>query len=101
MGTIDYLRQYRIGQFAILDFTAAFLGIYLISPLVIKFFKLFGIKFEVSNLMWLTVPISILFHIVFSTNTPFTKMFLDPSGYYLLKAVVTLMVYMGFRGVLY
>jgi hypothetical protein len=101
MNTIDYLRQYRVGQFAILDFTAAFIGIYLISPLIIRLFKLVGIKFQISNLMWLTIPISIIFHILFSTNTPLTKMFLDPSGYYLLKIAVTLMVYMGFKGVIY
>lgn len=99
MGIIDYLRQYRVGQFAILDFTMAFLGIYLLSPLIIKFFKFLNIRFTVANLIWLTIPISLLFHLIFKTNTPLTKMLLDPSGHYLLKVVVVFMLYMGFRGV--
>jgi hypothetical protein len=55
----------------------------------------------VANLMWLTIPLSILFHVLFNTYTPLTKMVLDPYGYYLIKAAVIFMIYMGFKGIIW
>ena len=101
MTIIEFLRQYRVGPFAIFDFTASFIGILILSPLIIRFFKLFNIKFTVSALMWLTVPLSIVVHILIGTHTPLTKMFIDPSGYYLVKIAIIFMTYMGLRGVLF
>ena len=99
MNIIAFLRHYRIGQFAIFDIVVSFVGIYLLSPLIIKFFNYFKIKIGVSNLMWLTIPLSIVFHIIFRTYTPLTKMFLDLHGFYLVKIVILLMAYMGLRGI--
>ncbi len=97
MSTIDFLRQFRFEGFAIFDFVVSYLGFYLLSPLIIKLFSYFNISISKSNIMWLVLPMSILFHIIFKADTPLTKMFLDPSGYYIAKITIILMLFMGLR----
>jgi hypothetical protein len=88
MNTLDYLRTFRIGSFAIFDFTVAFLGMALLSPLLSGAFKKVGILIPKKNWVILTLPISILAHLLIGTMTPFTKFFFDPSGHYVVKLVV-------------
>ena len=95
MSTIEFLRQYKIGSFAMVDFVVSFLGFYLISPIIIKIFEYAGLKITVPGIMWFVVPISIAAHIAVGTYTPLTKMFLDPSGYYSIKLIILVMVILG------
>lgn len=88
MTQIEYLRQFRIGEFAIFDFTAAFLGMFLLAPLLSWLFKKMGILVPLRNWVILMLPISVLAHILVGTYTPLTKQFLDPSGHYLTKMVI-------------
>ncbi len=88
MTTIDYLRQFRIGEFAIFDFAASFLGMLLLSPLLSRLAKKFGWIVPRQNWVFLTIPVSILVHLLTGNMTPLTKEFLDPNGFYLVKLIV-------------
>jgi hypothetical protein len=101
MNIIEYLRQFKIGSFAIFDFTLAYGVAYLISPLIIKLFAYFKITVTKINIMWLVLPVSILTHIIVGTYTPLTKMFLNVHDYYTLKIIVLVMIYFGLKGVFY
>lgn len=101
MNIIKYLRLFRIGQFAIFDFTISYIGFYILSPLIIKLFKYFNMTVTIANIMWLVLPLSILIHIIIGNHTPLTKMFLDTSDYYFIKIVIVYMIYAGLKGVLF
>lgn len=94
---IPYLRQFRVGPFAIFDIAISYLGIYLLSPLLIKLFAKIHVRTTLSTWMFLTLPIGVIFHVVFSQNTPLMKMLLDLGGHYLEKAILLSMVVMGIR----
>jgi hypothetical protein len=99
MSIIEYLRQFRVGPFAIFDFAISYLGVYLLSPYIIRFFAYFNISITQASIIWLVLPISILIHIILGNYTPLTKMFIDIYGYYFLKIIVLYMVYAGLKGV--
>ncbi len=93
---IAYLRTFRIGPFAIFDFAISYLAVWIFAPFIIKLVSYIGFHPTRANLMWLVVPASILAHILVGTYTPLTKMFLNPSGDYIVKIIVLLMLYKGF-----
>lgn len=97
MQLIPFLRQFRFGPFAIFDFAASYLGVYLLSPLLIKLLNKLGVKTTKASWLWLTLPIGVLIHILFKQFTPFTLMFIDLNGGYLAKLLVVVMLYLGFR----
>ncbi len=99
MDTIDYLRQFRLGGFAIFDFTVSFLGMLALSPLLSYLCKRAGIHVPKRNWVILTMPISVLAHILVGNITPFTKDFLDHSGNYLTKVVIVICVIIGMTGI--
>jgi hypothetical protein len=90
--TIEYLRSFRIGQFAIFDFAISYLGVYLLSPLLVKYLGLTKIRW-----LYLVLPLSILFHVLVGKYTPLTQLALDPRGGYIFKAILIAMVYLAFR----
>ena len=92
MEIISFLRSFRIGPFAIFDFAISYLAVYLIAPYLFKI----GLKLSREQLLWLTLPISILVHIIFGVMTPLTTMFLDPYGGYLVKILILFMLGMAF-----
>jgi len=99
MITIEFLRQFRFGGYAIFDFVLAFLGIYLISSLLSKIFLKFGIYIPKQNWLFLTLPISILAHLLVGKITPMTENFLDIHGHYILKIVILILLFFGFKGI--
>jgi hypothetical protein len=101
MNIINYLRQFRIGPFTIFDFAISYIGIYFLSPYIIKLCAYFNIRITKINIMWLVLPASILTHIILKTYTPLTKMFLNISDYYFLKILIIYMIYAGLKGVLF
>jgi hypothetical protein len=101
MNIIDFLRQYKIGSFSIFDFALAYIGLFLLSPLIIKALHYFHIRITQMNIMWLVLPLAILVHVLVGQHTPMTKMFLDLHNYYFLKALILFMIYMGFKGVIW
>lgn len=97
MLSIAYLRSFRLFGFAIFDFTLAYLGVYLLAPLLSKLTGFVG--WHPSRLQWLylTLPLSVLFHLLFHQVTPLTKLALDPHSGYLFKALLLVMLYLGLR----
>lgn len=92
MNIVTFLRSFRVGPFAIFDFAASFLAVYFLAPYLQKM----GLKLSRVQMMWFVVPASILVHILVGSQTPLTKMFIDPSGGYIVKVMFVLMVFMGF-----
>ncbi len=97
MITIEYLRSFRIGEFAIFDFTLAYLGVYLLVPILNKI--ILPTKRQLSHFRWilLVLPLSIIFHLIFGNMTPLTKLALDPTAGYGLKAILLIMLYLGLK----
>jgi hypothetical protein len=93
MNLITLLRSYRIGPFAIFDFAMSYIVVYLIAPYLQKI----GLKLSRAQMLWLTLPVSILIHILVKQNTPLTEMFLDLHGGYAAKIVTVFMIVMAFR----
>lgn len=99
MNPIDYLRQFRLGNFAIFDFTASFLGMLALSPLLSYLCKRVGIHVPKRNWVILTLPISVLAHMLVGKITPLTEYFLDPRGNYVAKIVVIVCIIFGATGI--
>ncbi|MDP4008269.1 MAG: hypothetical protein Q8P68_03710 [Candidatus Peregrinibacteria bacterium] len=99
MNTIEFLRQFRVFEYAIFDLVASFLGIYLLSPLLSKLFK--KLKLDIPKLNWvfLTLPISIGTHFAVGTITPMTENFINLHDHYILKIIVIGMTILGLRGI--
>ncbi len=99
MIPIEFLRQFRFGEYAIFDFIAAFLGIYLLSPLLSKLFLKFKINIPKQNWLFLTLPISILAHLLVRNITPMTRDFIDIRNHYILKILILALLFFGLRGI--
>ncbi|MBU0982141.1 hypothetical protein KKC94_05625 [Patescibacteria group bacterium] len=99
MTTIEFLRQYRLFDFAIFDFAISLLAVAILAPLLSKLFQKFRIKVPVINWIFLTVPLSILAHIIAGIKTPLTADFLDPSGHYFIKIIIIALLALSLRGV--
>lgn len=99
MPTIDELRSIRVGGYAVFDFVLAFVGVYLLSPLLSKLAIKIGLKVPKISWMYLTLPFAILVHIIVGVDTPLTNAFLDPSGSYFLKIFILLLLVLGMSGI--
>ena len=99
MTSIEYLRQFRVGNYAIFDFAVSFLGVYLLSPLLSKIFLKLGVDIPKQNWLFLTLPISILAHLLVKNMTSMTKDFLNPNDHYVLKALILGLLFLGLRGI--
>jgi len=99
MSIIEFLRQFRLGGYAIFDFAIAFLGIYLLSPLLSKIFRKIRIDIPKRNWLFLTLPISILAHLLVKNITPMTKYFIDIHGHYILKLLILVLLILGVKGI--
>lgn len=97
MITVEYLRSFRIGEFAIFDFTLAYLGVYLLVPMLNKI--ILPTKRQLTHFQWLllVLPLSIFIHLLSNNITPLTRMALDPNGEYGLKILLALMLYFGIK----
>lgn len=99
MITIDFLRQFRVGGFAIFDFATAFLGMLALSPLLTWLFRKVGIAIPKRNWIFLTLPIGIVVHLLIGRKTPITQEFLDLGSHYLLKAIILILFILGLTGI--
>lgn len=93
MDFIVLLRTFRVGPFAVFDFAISYLIVYLLAPYLYKL----GLKLSRKQFLWLTLPFSILIHILFGKMTPLTEMFLDRHGAYWVKILVIFMIFMAIR----
>lgn len=99
MTTLEYFRQFRIGEYAAFDLAISFLGIYLLSPLLSKIFLKFRIEISKKSWLLLTLPIGILAHLLSGNMTLMTKNFLDLQGHYILKILILGLLILGLRGI--
>jgi hypothetical protein len=99
MISIEYLRQFRFGGYALFDLIVSFLGIYLLSPVFSKLFLKLHVKIPKSSWLLLTLPIGILVHILVGNITPMTKNFLAMGQQYPLKIVIIVLTILGIRGI--
>ena len=97
MEIIEVLRKYRVLDYAIFDLSLSFIGIYLLSPLLIRIFKKFDLRTDKITWIILTLPLSILIHALVGSYTLMTKRFLDPYGNYLLKLFILLLVLVALK----
>lgn len=99
MIPIEFLRQFRFSGYAIFDFAATFLGIYLLSPLLSKVFLKLRIDIPKQNWLFLTLPISIFAHLLVGKITPMTKNFIDIHSHYVLKILILSLLIIGIRNI--
>jgi len=97
MTSLEFLRSFRVYKIAVFDLILSYFGIYLLSPLLIKLFKKLNIKTSKTQLLWLTLPLSIVIHLLVGQETPLTKMVLDQHDYYLVKIIILAMIFMAFK----
>jgi hypothetical protein len=95
MIPIEFLRQFRLGEYAIFDLATAFLGIYLLSFLLSKIFL--KLRIDISKKSWvlLTLPIGIITHLLLGKMTPMTRNFLDIHDHYVLKIIIIGLLLLG------
>ena len=99
MDIINFLRQFRIGGYAIFDFAISFLGIYLLAPLLSKLFRKIGIEIPKLNWLFFVLPLAIVAHLIFGPITPMTKYFIDLNGHYVLKIIILGSFILGLRNI--
>ena len=99
MPSIEYLRSFKFGDYAIFDLTVSFLGVYLLAPLLSKLFHLIHLDIPRASWLLFTLPLSILVHILVGNYTPMTSAFLDPSSHYLLKIFIIVILVLGILGI--
>ena len=99
MTILEFLRQFRLGGYAIFDFIVAFVFIYFLSPSLTKLFRKIRLDVPKYNWLFLVLPISVLVHILIGNMTPMTQNFLDTQGHYFLKTVIILLTVFGVRGI--
>lgn len=99
MVTIEFLRSFKIGEYAIFDLATSFLGVFILSPLLTRLFRLIHLEIPLSSWMLFTLPLGLLTHLLIGKMTPMTKYFLDPSGHYLLKVFIVIIFILGVAGI--
>lgn len=99
MIPIDFLRHFRFFGYAIFDLAATFLGIWLLSPWLSKLFLKFHLDVPRENWLFLTLPISILAHLLVGRNTPLTGDFINLQDHYLVKILIFSLFFLGTRDI--
>lgn len=99
MNTLEYLRQFRIGPFTIFDTVLAYLGVLILSPILMWLASKFHLKIPIVSWLWFTLPLAVIFHIIFNQSTPLMKMLTNPGQlqFYIAVIILFVMIYMGFR----
>ncbi|MBT3817496.1 MAG: hypothetical protein HOE80_03555 [Candidatus Magasanikbacteria bacterium] len=72
---------------------------YLLSPFLSKMFLKIRIDIPKKNWLFLTLPLSIIIHILVGNITPMTRDFLDIHGHYVLKVVLFVLLILGLKGI--
>jgi hypothetical protein len=98
MISIEYLRQFRIGPFTIFDTVTAYLGILILSPILTWLMSKLHFKVTTASWLWLTLPLSVIFHIIFLQTSPLMKILVHPEHFqfYIAVFILVTMTYMGF-----
>jgi len=99
MIPIEYLRQFRLGGYAIFDFAAVFIGMYFLAPLLSKLFLKIRVDIPRKNWLFLALPIGIITHLLIGNITPMTRDFIDIHDHYILKIFILILLVLGLKGI--
>ncbi len=97
MEYLSWLRQFKLGPFALFDTALAFAGVLVVAPLLTKLFVKIGVNIPRTAWLWLTLPVSVAAHVLVNQSTPLTQLTLDPNGGYVAKIVLLVMTVAGLR----
>ncbi len=99
MVSLEYLRQFRIGPFAIFDTATSYVAVLVLSPLLSWLASRININVPKLAWLWLTLPLAVVFHFVFRKSTPLMKILANPENlqFYIAIIILFAMTYMGFR----
>jgi hypothetical protein len=97
--SIAFLRQFKISGYAVFDFAASFIGIFLLSPLLSGLARRAGWHVPRMNWVYMTLPIGLAAHIASGNITPMTEDFMDPRGHYLVKAAIIGFLILSLRNI--
>ena len=86
MSFITKLRSYRIGPFAIFDFTMSYAGAWFAAPYL---------KVSREKALWLVLPIGVVLHKVIGKETPLNRLVIGPESSIIAKGVILAMAYKG------
>lgn len=75
-----------MGQFAVFDFAAAFVGMYYLAP---------HIKMQRETALWLALPLGIVTHKLIGTETPLNQMVAGDSPNRLAQILIAVCLYKG------
>ena len=92
METLEFLRSFKILGYAIFDLIVSFGWIYLIAPRLSKLFLKIWVEISRKSWLFLTLPIGILFHIIFQNITPMTRNLFDINNFYLIKILMIILL---------
>lgn len=99
MDIVSTLRQFKIGPFAMFDIVLAYLGIFILAPLLTRVTALAHLVVTRKSWLWLTLPLSIIVHLAINQKTPLMNMILDMRGFILTKIIIIGMAYMGIKDI--
>jgi len=99
MITLEYLRSFRIGGYAIFDLVVSFVGIYLLAPLLSKICRKFSLRVSTLSWLFLTLPISIVVHLLVNQKTLMVQDFLDLQSHWGLKILIITLTFLGIRNI--
>jgi len=99
MISLEYVRPFRMGPFAIFDTVTAFLGILILSPLLTWLAAQLHLKISTRAWLWFTLPLAVIFHVIFQQSTPLMKILSNPGHveFYIAISILVAMTYMGLR----
>ena len=99
MISIEYLRQFRIGPFAIFDTAASYVAALILSPVLTWLVSKLHLKIPAISWLLFTLPLAVIFHILFQKSTPLMKILANPGQFqfYIALLILLAMTYMGFR----
>ncbi|NOR86682.1 MAG: hypothetical protein GQ527_03645 [Bacteroidales bacterium] len=72
---------------------------YFLGSLLSKLFRKINIEIPRMNWVYLTLPISILIHLLIGRITTMTADFVNPYDYYFLKILIIVLLILGLRGI--
>jgi len=99
--SLEYLRQWRVGQFTVFDTVASYVGILILSPILSWLMSRLDLKVPLISWLWLTMPLSVIFHLIFNQSTPLMKVLTNPRtfDFYIAVIILLVMTYLGLRKV--
>ena len=95
MDYVSILRQYKIGPFAIFDTILAYVGMFLLAPVLSKLCAKMHLIIPRAAWLWFTMPISVIFHFLFRQNTPLMNMLFSQHSFIIPAIILMGMVFMG------